>query len=87
VERAISLVDGDIIEEQHLPDFLKAESPIPADEFSRDSRPSNIEQVEKKAILEAVRQFEERQQAARSLGISRSTLYRRLKRYKLESLD
>ena len=27
-----------------------------------------MEQVEKKAILEAVRQFEERQQAARSLG-------------------
>ena len=85
VERAISLVDGDIIEEQHLPDFLKAESPIQADEFPRDARPSNMEEVEKKAILEAVRNFGERQQAARSLGISRSTLYRRLKRYKVES--
>ena len=87
VERAISLVDGDIIEEQHLPDFLHAESHMPADEFPRDGRPSNIEEVEKKAILEAVRQFGERQQAARSLGISRSTLYRRLKRYRRESVD
>jgi len=87
VERAISLVDGDIIEEQNLPDFLYAESHMPADKFPRDVRPSNIEQVEKKAILEAVRQFGERQQAARSLGISRSTLYRRLKKYRRESLD
>ncbi len=87
VERAISLVEGDIIELQHLPDFLHAESHMPADEFPRDGRPSNIEQVEKKAILEAVRHFGERQQAARSLGISRSTLYRRLKRYRVESLD
>jgi len=87
VERAISLVDGDIIEEQHLPDFLYAESHTPADMFPREGRPSNMDEVEKKAILEAVRHFGERQQAARSLGISRSTLYRRLRRYRRESLD
>jgi transcriptional regulator of acetoin/glycerol metabolism len=87
VERAISLVDGDIIEERHLPDFLHAESHMPVDKFPRDCRPSNIEEVEKEAILEAVRQFGELQLAARSLGISRSTLYRRLKKYGLESLD
>ena len=86
VERAISLVDGDIIEEQHLPDFLHAESHMPADKFPRDCRPSNIEEVEKEAILDAVRQYGERQQAARSLGISRSTLYRRLKKYRRESV-
>jgi Nif-specific regulatory protein len=86
VERAISLVDGDIIEEQNLPDFLYAESHMPANKFPRDGRPSNIEEVEKSAILEAVRHFGELQQAARSLGISRSTLYRRLKRYGRDSL-
>lgn len=87
VERAISLVDGDIIEEQHLPDFLHVDPRVPAGGFPRDGRPSNIEHIEKKAILEAVRQFGERQTAARSLGISRSTLYRRLKRYKEENPD
>jgi len=87
VERAISLVEGNIIEEQHLPDFLFAESHKPVDEFSLDGKPSNIEGVEKEAILEAVRNCEERQQAAKSLGISRSTLYRRLKRYRLERTD
>ncbi len=85
--RAISLVDGGIIEEQHLPDFLCAESRMPADKFPHDGRQSNIEEVEKEAILEAVRRCGELQQAARSLGISRSTLYRRLKKYGRESLD
>jgi len=87
VERAISLVDGDIIEEQHLPDFLFVESRLPVGEIPRDGRPSNIEHVEKKAIIEAVRRFGEMQKAARSLGISRSTLYRRLKRYREEGAD
>jgi PAS domain S-box-containing protein len=87
VERAISLVDGEIIEEQHLPDFLFAEPHRPIDEFSFDGRTANIDGVEKEAILEAVRHFGERQQAARSLGISRSTLYRRLKRYRVDSAD
>jgi transcriptional regulator of acetoin/glycerol metabolism len=59
---------------------------MPADKFPRDYRPSNIEEVEKEAILDAVRQYGERQQAARSLGISRSTLYRRLKKYRRESV-
>ena len=85
VERAISLVDGDMIEEHHLPDFLFSESDMLIDELPREGKPSDIERIERKAILEAVRHFEERQQAARSLGISRSTLYRRLKRYRAES--
>lgn len=85
IERAISLVEGDTIEEQHLPDFLFSDLHAPADKRSFGSGISNIESVEKKAILEAVFRFRERQQAAKSLGISRSTLYRRLKRYSTEN--
>lgn len=88
VERAISLVDGDVIEEQHLPDFLCVRSRQPAGDALRfANRPLNMEKIEKNAILEAVRHCGELQKAAKTLGISRSTLYRRLKRYGLESAD
>lgn len=87
LERAVSLVDGDVIEERHLPDFLCAGSSMSAGELLSSSRPSAIENIEKKAILDAVRSVGGLQKAAKSLGVSRSTLYRRLKRYRTERLD
>lgn len=83
IERAISLVEGDLIEEQHLPDFLLTNI-YTAEKLLHIDKPTNIESIEKKAILEAVGRLGERQKAARSLGISRSTLYRRLKQYGME---
>jgi len=85
IERAISLAEGDLLEEQHLPDFLSEDLPFSLGVFVPESGTTNMEDVEKRAILQAIRHFGERQKAARSLGISRSTLYRRLKQYKVES--
>jgi PAS domain S-box-containing protein len=88
IERAISLAEGDLIEEQHLADFLQEESPTTFSDFASDGdEPLNMEDVERRTILEALRHYGERQKAARSLGISRSTLYRRLKRYRVESVN
>ena len=83
IERAVNLADGDIIEESHLPDSLQEET---AGDVDRPPvvHPANIADIEKGAIIEALRRCGERQKAARSLGISRSTLYRRLKKYGLE---
>ncbi len=87
IERAISLAEGDLIEEQHLADFVQEDALTADSALASDGKTLNMEDVEKRAIMEALRHFGERQKAARSLGISRSTLYRRLKHYSLESVS
>ncbi len=84
IERAVNLADKDFIEEHHLPDFLQEGTSEVANGFTFVGKAVNLDDIEKKAIVDALQHFGERQKAARSLGISRSTLYRRLKKYGLE---
>jgi len=85
IERAISLSEGDLIEEQNLPDFVHEYAPPKLTEYAPNGQPLNMEGVERRMIMEALRHFGEHKKAASSLGISRSTLYRRLKHYGRES--
>lgn len=48
---------------------------------------STLEQIERQAILDALRHTGNRTAAARKLKVSRSTLYRKMKRYGLELPD
>ncbi|HWR39463.1 MAG TPA: sigma 54-interacting transcriptional regulator [Patescibacteria group bacterium] len=84
LERALNFADGPLIEEQHLPDFLQEE--IDHSPSRPDTRPTtmNLDSCEQRLINDALRQTGERQKAAELLGISRSTLYRRLKKYGME---
>ncbi len=86
IERAVNLADGDLIEEYCLPDFLQEQEVVRETSGGPISvgESRNMENIEKNAIVSALQHFGERQKAAKSLGISRSTLYRRLKKYKLE---
>lgn len=86
IERAVNLADGDLIEEYCLPDFLQEQEVVRETSGGPMSvgESTNMENIEKRAIIDALQHFGERQKAAKSLGISRSTLYRRLKKYELE---
>jgi transcriptional regulator of acetoin/glycerol metabolism len=57
-------------------------TPIPAsDLFGRGDGPSGFEKAERAAVVRAlVRADDNVSDAARSLGVSRATLYRRMKR-------
>lgn len=82
IERAVNLAEEGVIAESHLPDFLQEEN-AGGDRPPAASRAS-MHDIEKTAIIDALRHCGERQKAAKSLGISRSTLYRRLRKYGLE---
>lgn len=86
IERAVNLADGDLIEEYCLPDFLQEQEVVRRASGGPMSvgESANMEYIEKRAIIDALQHFGERQKVAKSLGISRSTLYRRLKKYELE---
>ncbi len=81
IERAVNLTDKDIIEEECLPDYLQEVMSKADEEPAFARQPGILENLEKRAILNALQHFNEKQLAAESLGISRSTLYRRMKKY------
>ncbi len=69
-----------LIYPEHLPEYLlKKEHPSPV-----SSRPMTLEEIEKQAILEALKRNKGRKMATcRELGISKDTLRRKLKKYGL----
>jgi sigma-54 dependent transcriptional regulator, acetoin dehydrogenase operon transcriptional activator AcoR len=78
IERAINMVEGPVISMSTLPVYLR--DPHVDDPVTRDV---TISIAEKSAIEEALRMYDDRRAAARALGISRSTLYRKLRKYRL----
>ncbi len=80
IQRAIALSDGDIIKPEYLPtDIIH---------FSFDSIDNNVlmplEEVERRHILEVLKfTNNDRQMAAAILGLPRTTLWRRMKKYNL----
>jgi len=80
VARAVALADGNEVQVKDLPPFLAERGP------SSKSRMKSLEEIEKDHIarvLAAVRGH--RDQAAAILGITRSTLWRKMKRFGLET--
>jgi transcriptional regulator with PAS, ATPase and Fis domain len=87
LERAVALGDQSIIEVNDLPNAIaRAEvqaEPSAAQEFSgRDLRATDLEDIERATIARVFSQVNgDKALAGKMLGISRATLYRKLKRY------
>jgi transcriptional regulator with PAS, ATPase and Fis domain len=87
VERAVGLADGDVVTERELPPDMTQRKMLSAAEeiVSSYSDDWTLEQVEREHIRRVLkRQHGNVSTAAASLGISRSTLWRKMRQYKLE---
>jgi NtrC-family two-component system response regulator AlgB len=80
IERAVVLAAGDTIMSDHLPDNLFRE----ATEKSAVATPKNIEEMERDLIVRVLAESPTLEDAAQTLGINSSTLWRKRKRYRLE---
>ncbi len=80
IERAVVLASGDTILPEHLPDNLFRE----LGEIGAPSGPRNIEEMERDLIVRVLAESPTLEDAAQSLGINASTLWRKRKRYKID---
>jgi two-component system, NtrC family, response regulator AlgB len=80
VERAVVLSDGDLIGPECLPDSL-FQPPLCAPSGASSS---NLEELEREQIMRVLAQSPTLQDAAETLGINVTTLWRKRKRYKLD---
>lgn len=89
IERALNLVDGPVILPEHLPAKIQqGKQPFITDGQSHSS-PSLplLDQVERQTIMLTLSRVNgNKKEAARLLGISRSTLYEKLKKYNIDVL-
>ena len=84
VERAVNLVEGNLIGS----DLLGIGSPSAAKQTAKNRRGLRLAEVEKQAIAEILQEMKfNLSRAARSLGISRATLYNKIKKYNLSTVS
>ncbi len=83
VERAVVLASGDTIEPDHLPDNLFRE-PLPDSQPVSAQVPKNLESMEREVIIRVLGESPTLEDAAQTLGINASTLWRKRKRYGIE---
>jgi NtrC-family two-component system response regulator AlgB len=81
VERAAVLCAGDVITSEYLPDSVFRPPP---DVASTPWPAATLEQVEREHILRVLNESATLEDAAATLGINTSTLWRKRKRYQLE---
>jgi two-component system response regulator HydG len=89
VEQAVALAAGPMIEAHDLPEKLlhrETETAYPASATATPSRPKSLADMERDLILERIRaRGGHLSLVAKDLGISRTTLWRRMKEYQIES--
>ena len=84
IERAVALSSGPILQIADLPSSLQFGS---SDRFPEKDEMMPLEELERRAILRALRESGgDKLAAARMLGIGKTTLYRKLKEYGAQSL-
>jgi PAS domain S-box-containing protein len=86
LQQAINLADGDVLTEEHLPDSIR-NSGTPFLNNMLGDEPLSLEEVEKREIVRTLQIFNGNiTKTAESLGIGRNTLYRKMKKYGIESV-
>ncbi len=81
IEHAFVVCAGDTIRREDLPPHIRGEAALPLT-APRESENSPLDAAEAATIRDALkRQRNNRTETARSLGISRNTLWRKMKRY------
>jgi len=87
IEYAVNMCNSNVIKEQDLPNRLIKVNKVVDNSLFDDITP--IKDLEKREIEKALLYFKEKNQsityAANALGISRATLYRKLKEYKIKT--
>jgi transcriptional regulator with PAS, ATPase and Fis domain len=87
VEMAVGLTDGDVVTEKELPPEMTQRKMLrpPEETLAGYSEDWTLEQVEREHISRVLRKHHWNvSTSAASLGVSRSTLWRKMKQYKLE---
>ena len=81
VERAVVLAKGGPIEPRHLPEEIReAEGPAAG---TADDAGLSLEEVERRHVVRVLARSKDYEEAARTLGIDKATLWRKRKRYGL----
>ncbi len=82
IERAVVLAAaGDLITRDHLPDSVFRDSPEPT---VAAGAPAGLEELEREHIIRVLAESPTLEDAAETLGINVSTLWRKRKRYKID---
>jgi transcriptional regulator with PAS, ATPase and Fis domain len=82
IQRGVVMTDGDTIDEADLENAFRNLTIRTV--FSKDTEqpfPSTLEEAERRLIARSLRVFSHKKDMAHALGISRDTLYRKMKRY------
>ena len=82
VERAAVLVQGDLITPEYLPDAIFQD--VPAVTNADIHAAASLEEVEREQIIRVLAESPTLEDAAETLGINVSTLWRKRRRYKIE---
>jgi two-component system response regulator HydG len=86
VERAVALSSGSVLHSGDLPSNLQLPSSVRPSSALASEGIMPLRELEKRAILQAIKELGgDKLMAARLLGIGKTTLYRKLKEYELES--
>lgn len=82
IQRGVILTDGDTINEADLEDaFSNLKSQLAGKEFIAPGPGSTLEHMEKRVIARSLSFFPKKKDVAKALGISRDTLYRKMKKF------
>ncbi len=83
IEHCFVLCEGEIIEARHLPPFLRPRGAAES-QHGKDEGPKTIQQMEQTLIEQAIQRNDgNKTAAARELGINKSTLFRKLKKFEI----
>lgn len=82
IEAAVHLTNNDVITLESLPDYLKESSFFPV---GKKKLKEILEETERQILLQSLAKFENNKlEAAKALGISKSSLYEKLKKYEID---
>jgi transcriptional regulator with PAS, ATPase and Fis domain len=82
IQRGVIMTDGDTIDEADLENaFRNLTSRTALSQDPEQVSPSTLEEAERRLIARSLRFFSYKKEVAHALGISRDTLYRKMKKY------